>query len=507
MTDKKTEQAKPQLSQEQIKQLLSMMQTKQQLPTHKKYIQNTLVTLTKLAQDAAKYIDKFIKFVINKEDMDKNDVVQAARGPILFGTYVIIIFFVFGGLWSALAPLDSAATAMGIVIPSSKRKVIQHPRGGIVKGIYVQVGDHVRKGDKILELDELEAKATYETILNQYRSTLANEARLIAERDDKKEIIFDEFLLKDKDLPEVATLLKTEIELFNSKEEAYRKRMEALKQKSIQLDKQLEVLNSRKIVAQKNVEILKDRLDSAKKLLNKGFVNKAQYQEIEGKFTQAESELSSNESEIARIYQAKAQDEAEKSFTDNEYLTRVMDELHKVQVAKNEMREKYIQAKDGYEKVVLRSPVDGTVIEMNPATIGGVLNPNGLPVAEILPTEDRLVIEAKVPSKNIDSVQVGLKVKVRFSAFKSRITPSFNGVVTSLSPDIIQDKQQAQSEPVYLARIEIDMDDFNKVAKKAKLTLKPGMQAEVQIVTGTRTLIKYLLSPISDTMFNSLNER
>lgn len=505
MSEKNPEQ-KPQLSQEQIKQLLGMMQAKQSVPAHKKYIQNFLVAITKIAQDSTKYLDQFIKFILNKEDLDKNDVIKTARGPILFGTYIIIIFFVFGGLWSALAPLDSAATAIGVVIPSTKRKIIQHPRGGIVKAIYVQVGDHVKKGEKILELDEIESKAAYETTLNAYRSSLATECRLIAERDDLKEIVFDEFLLKDKDLPEVATLLRTEIELFNSKEEAYRKKVESLNQRHTQIDKQLEGLDAKKTASKKQNEIFKERLEAADKLLKKGFLNKAQYQEIEAKFAHAEAELANIDTEIARIHQAKAQDEAEMLSYHNQYLTQIMDELHKTQHAKNEAKERYTQAKDGYEKIVIRSPVDGTIIEMNMHTIGGVLGQG--PVAEILPTDDNLVIEAKIPSKNIDSVHVGLKTKVRFSAFKSRTTPSFSGVVTSLSPDTIQDKQPTgPQEPMYLARIEIDMNEFNKIAKKAKLTLRPGMQAEVQIVTGTRTLLQYLLSPISDTMFNSLNER
>jgi HlyD family type I secretion membrane fusion protein len=509
MSNDKNSQAKPQLSQEQIKQLMAMMQSQKPQPKYRQYLQKIASEGMKLAQALTIHMDNFVKFVVKKDDSDRNDVVQNARGPILFGTYVIIIFVVIGGFWSAFAPLDTAAVALGTVIPSTKRKIIQHPTGGIIKEIYVQVGDHVKEGDPILELDEVNAKTQYETSLNYYRTYLAGYNRLVAERDDLKEIEFDQFLLNSKDNPKVASIMKTETELFQSREEAYRKRIESLEQKHLQVEKQLEGLKARRVSALKSKEVMKDRLIASKNLYDKGIINRAAYLEVESREAQADSDLAATEAEIARINQAILQDDAEILTYKNQYVSDIMENLNKHQSAANEAREKYLMSKDSLERTVLKSPVDGTIIEMLPTTIGGVVN-GSYPIAEILPTNDKLIIEARVSSKNIDSVTVGLKAKIRFSAFKSRTSPIFNGVVTALSPDIIQEKQQMpmqQDGPTYLAKIEIDMDDFNKLAKKGKLTLKPGMQAEVQIVTGTRTLLRYLLDPITDNMFKAFKEK
>lgn len=499
---------KPQLTQEQIKQLMAMMQNQKPLPKYQQYIQKTMQVLGKLIQDSIVHMDNFIKFIVQKDEINKNDVVQSARGPILFGTYVIIIFVVFGGLWATLAPLDSASVAVGQVIPSSKRKTIQHYGGGTVKAIYVQVGDHVKEGDPIIELDEIQAKAQYETVLSQYRTVLSGESRLKAERDNLSEIVFDDFLLKDADDPQVATLMKTEKHLFESRREAYNKRLESAVQKHSQLNKQLEGLKARKISAKKNVDVYKERLKAANNLYEQGHISREKMQEIESREAQAQSEFLQTESEIGRVEQALVEDDANNLAFKNDYLAKeIIDQLNRYQSGINENREKYIAVKDGLEKIIIRSPVDGTVIELLPTTIGGVIG-QGYPIAEILPTNDTLVIEARVPARTIDSVQVGLQAKIRFSAFKSRTTPVFNGVVTSLAPDIIQDKQgQQPQEPAYLARIEIDMVEFNRLAKKGKLVLRPGMQAEVQIVTGTRTLLRYLLDPVTDNFFKAFKEK
>lgn len=191
-------------------------------------------------------------------------------------------------------------------------------------------------------------------------------------------------------------------------------------------------------------------------------------------------------------------------------MAEILKELKDTQASATEMRERYIHAKDSLDHAVLTSPVDGIVIVLNYHTIGGVVHPGGLPVAEISPSRDFLVVEAKIPARNIDSVHVGLLAKMRFSAFKSRTTPMFTGKVVSISADVVVDRnaQPGTTDPnVYMARIEMDMDEFNKVAEIRGIKLHPGMQAEVQIVTGTRTLLKYLFDPITDTMFKAMKEK
>ena len=187
-----------------------------------------------------------------------------------------------------------------------------------------------------------------------------------------------------------------------------------------------------------------------------------------------------------------------------------MGELKDVQINVSDKKERLYALIDMLERVVLKSPVDGVVNNINYHTVGSVIPP-GQPIMDISPSGDHLIIEAKIEPKNIDSIRVGLKSKIRFSAFKSRTTPLFTGTVVSLSPDIVIDQRHQMDNRYaggyYLARIELNMDEFNEIARTRKIELHPGMQAEVQIVTGTRTLLKYLLDPVIDAMFKGFKEK
>ena len=195
---------------------------------------------------------------------------------------------------------------------------------------------------------------------------------------------------------------------------------------------------------------------------------------------------------------------------DSTKTTNALSELKDTQIRLAESRERFYSYQDALKRVIIRSPVDGVVNNLNFHTVGSSV-PLGQIIVEISPTSDHLVIEAKIPPKNIDSIQIGLVSKIRFSAFKSRTTPLFTGKVVSLSPDIVIDPRQQMdpnlSNGYYLARIELDMDEFNAMAEPRNLQLHPGMQAEVQIVTGTRTLLQYLLDPVFDAMFKGFKEK
>ena len=200
---------------------------------------------------------------------------------------------------------------------------------------------------------------------------------------------------------------------------------------------------------------------------------------------------------------------AEKNL-DKKFSSQTLTDLKETQSQLAGHRERFIYLQEALSRVVLKSPVDGVVNNLNFHTVGSSIPP-GQTIVEISPVNDLLVIEAKIEPKSIDSITVGLISKIRFSAFKSRTTPSFTGKVISLSPDLITDHQRGPGDPLasgyYLARIEIDMDKFQEVADSRKLELHPGMPAEVQIVTGTRTLLRYLLDPVIDAMFKGFKEK
>jgi HlyD family secretion protein len=468
------------------------------------------IAILQTMQNSVKFIDQFIEFIVKKDGDKTNDVIKSARSPIIFGIFVLIFFVFVGIIWSATAPLDSAAVAIGKVISNTNKKNINHPEGGIIKKIYVKVGDHVKKGEKLIEFDNTRIKSEYENYLNQYRSHSASESRLLAEINNEQKIDYPIFLLKDKALPEVARIIETQNNLFHSKNELQLAEQDSLKQRIKQSRKQIEGYNAKKVALQKTLEVTQDRLDANRKLEAQGYAHKATILELEAKEANAQSELAMADTEISKSEQEITKTEIDLINLESKNSTNSLVELKDTQIRLADSRERFFSWKDSLNRVAIVSPVDGVVNNLNYHTIGSSI-PGSHPIMEISTSDDTLIIEVKIPPQNIDSIRIGLESKIRFSAFKSRTTPLFNGTVISLSPDIIIDQGQ-QMDPklaggYYLARIELDMQKFNDLATPRNLKLQPGMQAEVQIVTGTRTLLQYLLDPVIDAMFKGFKEK
>jgi HlyD family type I secretion membrane fusion protein len=469
-----------------------------------------LIAILQGMQNSVKFIDYFIDFVIRKDSQKTNDVVKASRSPIMFGTFVVIFFVVFGVLWAGTAPLDSASYAIGTIVSNTKKKIINHPQGGIIKEIYVKLGDKVHKDDKLLEFDQTRIRADYENTLNQYRSLLASERRLLAEINSNTEIEYPEFITKDKSIPDVSTIIETQNNLFKARNELKSSKKQSLKQKLKQLDKQIEGQKAKITALEKTISVTKERLESTRQLYNKGFAQKSAVLELESRLANAEGESAMTKTEIARLEQEITITEISLINVDNEFATDALDKLKDTQTRMTQARESLVAQEDALNRVVIRSPVEGVVNNLNYFTIGSSIPPQQT-ILEVSPVDDKLVIEARIEPRHIDSIRIGLKSKIRFSAFKSRTTPLFTGEVVSLSPDIIVPTQASPKDPTsggyYLAQIEIDMDEFNEVAKTHKLVLHPGMQAEVQIIKGSRTLLRYLLDPVIDAMFRGFKEK
>lgn len=496
--------SKSRLTQEQMKQLISMQQKVLLKPPPARVIYKFLAPVLAKMQQGVYYLDRFVNFVSKKEDKNRNDVVQAARAPIIFGAYVIIIFLGFGGLWSILAPLNSAAIAPGTVMPDSNKKIIQHKEGGIIKHIFIKQGQRVKKGDKLIEIEDSRIKAQYEMYLTQYRQNLATEARLLAELGDQDIVNWPDFLQDNIHTPTVANIVATQNNLFESKKKLYNAELGSIEKQIQQAKKQIESLKARKIANVKNLEIVSDRVNATQELFAKGFAQKVALLELEAKKANLEADITNIETDIVRTEQEIVIYEIKYTNFHNKTVTAALNELKEAQMQVIESREKFFDSSDALDRTIIKSPVDGIINLLNYHTIGGVIQPGSL-ILEIAPEDDSLIIEAHIDPKNIDSIYPDLIVKIRFSAFKSRTTPSFTGKVLSVSPDIVQLQQGAA--PFYIARIEIDMEEFEKIAKAKKLRLQAGMQAEVQIVTGTRTLLRYLLDPVIDVMFKAFKEK
>lgn len=474
-------------------------------------VKGVFISILQSMQHGVKFIDQFTNLIVKEDGGNANDVVKSARSPILFGAFVIIFFVIFGAIWAAVAPLDSAAVAMGTVVSSSQKKIINHQEGGILKKVFVAVGDKVKEGDNLIELDDSRIKYEYENTLNQYRSLLGTEYRLMAEINGDEQVNYPLFLTQDKADKNVTKVIETQDNLFNSKQKLKIAEQNSSEQKIKQLNKQIEGYQARKTSLIKSLEVTKDRLNANKTLGNKRYVQKSTILELEAKEANLQSEIAFTDTEIARSEQEITKTNIDLLNFDNKQSAQNLTELRETQTNLSGLRERLVHYQEALNRTIIKSPVDGIVNNINFHTIGSSIPP-GQTIIEISPENDLLVIEARIEPKQIDSIKVGLVSKIRFSAFKSRTTPMFTGKVVSISPDIINDNQQrAPGDPLaggyYSARIELDMDKFTELATPRKLELHPGMQAEVQIVNGTRTLLNYLLDPVYDAMFKGFKEK
>lgn len=470
-----------------------------------------LVATLQLMQESVKFIDQFTNFIINRKTKDSNDVLSSSRSPIVFGFWIIFIFVFLGTLWAATAPLDSAAVAIGAVISDTKKRVINHPEGGIIKKIYVNIGDQVNPGDKLLEFDDTRVKTEYESILSVYRNTLASESRLVAEINNLDQVSYPEFLTANSSDPEVMKIIKTNDNLFFSKKEAMESEIGTYKERINQSRKQIEGLQAKKEAAKKSLAVTKDRLDATKKLHNKGFAQKAQLLEFEEREARLYSEVAIADTEIARTEQQVSEFEMHLVNSRSKMLASNLSELKEIQTKLPQYVEQYRELKDKLGRILITAQVQGIVNKIEYTTVGSSVQPL-VPLLEISPRDDKLVIEAKIKPRSIDSIREGQATKIRFSAFKSRVSPIFLGEVISISPDIVMEPNKPQPDAelqagYYVALVELDAEDFAKKATPRQLTLRPGMQAEVQIITGERTLLRYLLDPVVDAMFKGFKER
>jgi HlyD family type I secretion membrane fusion protein len=240
---------------------------------------------------------------------------------------------------------------------------------------------------------------------------------------------------------------------------------------------------------------------STQELLKKGLAHRPRLMELKRAHDEFTGRIGNITSAIAGARQEITQLNIKLIAIKNDFHHKVSDEIKDNHRIILELDEKYTAAKDTLERTEIKAPVDGIVSELKHFTIGGVIPP-GQNIMDIVPADDKLIIEAQVPTQDIDSIYPGMLAKVQFSAFKARTVPRVEGKVIYIAPDRHVDERGGA--PYYLVRIEVDDKEFDKLTANVKLY--PGMPATVFIIKGTRTMLQYLLSPLMDSFYRSFKE-
>lgn len=416
------------------------------------------------------------------------------------GFVVIVLFFGVFGTWAWLAPLDSAAIAIGTVSVESNRKTIQHLEGGIVAEILVGEGDRVNADQIVVQLDATQARASRDLLVGRLGEALVLEARLIAERDNADEVDFPETELSDWDGDAAARAIKGQKGIFESRRVAQQENEGVLRQRIAQLNEQIEGLKGQIDSEDRQIELLQQELLDVRELVEKGLARRPRMLALERNVAAIEGDRSGNRASIAGSRQAIGETELRISGLHTQRQNEVLEELRNDQALIADLRERLLAAQAILARTSIRSPLDGTVVDLRIHTTGGVLRP-GEAIMDIVPRNDKLVIDVRIDPQDIDVVFPGLRAHVTLTALNRRAQIPLAGTLTSVSADLLQDPQTGAI--YYLGRVELDVQQPGLAGGP---TLYPGMQAEVMIVTGNNTPLDYLLRPLTRSLRRAMRD-
>jgi len=421
------------------------------------------------------------------------------RGVRRFG--YAVLFLGLGGFatWSALAPLESAALAPGVVSVEGYRKTVQHLEGGIVRAVHVRDGDRVASGQVLVELDDTRARADLEVVRAQYLALRAQEARLLAERDGLPEPAFPPELLTDPD-PDLAAARSGQQRLFQERRRSLQGEQAILAQRIEQLTEQIRGLEAVQAAKQAVIESYKSEIKDLRGLFERGMGDKVRLRELERAVATLEAERAEGLAETAAARAQVSETRLRVHQLEQRWRTELIAELRETQDRLAGLRERMRALEDTLARTRISAPTAGTVVGLALHTLGGVL-PAGGRVLDLVPAEAALLVEAQLAPRDVARVQPGQSAQVRFTAFQHRTTPVLQGTVQTVSADSLLDSATRQS--YYLVRVQVTSDVARALEGKA---LQPGMPAEVMVRTGAGTPGEYLVKPLLDGFARAFRE-
>lgn len=415
-------------------------------------------------------------------------------------TIVFLTFGVFGG-WAAVAKLDSAVVASGTVSLEGNRKVIQHLEGGIVSEIHVKEADMVKEGDVLLRMWDVEARSNLEVVSNRLEVLSVVEARLQAERHME-----DSFSLPDQFMvgalsANVAETFADQKELFEDRRSILKSGTDILTSRVEQLELQIEGLELQRSALERRIDNFTLMVDRMKEGVEQGLVQKNILTQRLDDMIQIEANLGQVISEIGQTRNVVGETEYQKLQVSQEFQERANTELEEIRTQMAELTERAKVAGDILSRTEILAPGDGTIQNLQVHTLGSVISP-GEVLMELVPQDEELVINARVSPIDIDNVRPGLETEVRFTAFKSKLTPIVLGAVENVSRDVIT-PENPNDMPFYLARIGVEE---SQIPADVRERLTAGMPVDVIITTGERTVLNYIASPLMDAVRKSMIE-
>ena len=408
----------------------------------------------------------------------------------------------FGGflLWAGLAPLDEGVPSQGMVAIDTKRKAVQHLSGGLIKEVLVGEGDRVKEGQLLLRLDPAVARANFESVRQRYVGLRAMEGRLQAEQRGQASISFHPDVVAARLDPQNQQLVTTQEQLFSARRAALRADLQAT-QETIAGQEGLIAAYEAILVNKKSQQaLLSEELNATRGLVKEGYAPRNRQLELERMAAEFSSSIAELQGNTVRAKRAVAELKQRSIGREQEYRKEVESQLSDVGREVTADAQKYRAAQDDLTRIDIKSPASGQVVGLTVQTVGGVISP-GQKLMDIVPEGQALLVEARVAPHMIDRVHAQLPVDVRFSSFAHTPQLVVEGRVVTVSNDLLVDPQSGIG--YYLARVGVTPEGFKALGKRQ---LQPGMPVEIVFITGERSMLTYLLSPLTKRLAASMKE-
>jgi HlyD family secretion protein len=426
---------------------------------------------------------------------------RSIRVHLIVGLAVVLLLAGGLGGWGATVQISGALIAPGAVVVDSNVKKVQHPTGGVVGEVRVRDGDLVKAGDIVVRLDETVVKASLAIVVKTLNGLWARAARIEAEQRGSDKVVFPATLTDRADDPDVRDVMASEAKLFEVRVNGRTGQKAQLRERVTQLNEEIAGLTAQETSKDKEIALVEKELVGVRQLYDQHLVQISRLTTLERDAARLSGERAQY---IASRAQAKGkitETELQIIQVDKDMISEVSKDLRETNDKIGEFVERKVTAEDQLRRIDIRAPQDGMVLQSTVHTVGGVITA-GDAIMMIVPQADDLSVEAKVNPQDIDKLQIGQKTLLRLSAFNQRTTPELNGVVTRVSADVTTDQRTGQS--YYTIRVSMPPDE---VARLGDVKIIPGMPVEAFVQTGDRTLLSYLMKPLSDQVMRSFREK
>jgi adhesin transport system membrane fusion protein len=427
--------------------------------------------------------------------------------------WVMVLFFILAGVWASWAEIDKVTVGQGKVVPSSQIQVVQNLEGGLVKEILVREGQSVTKGQQLLLIDDTRFRSDYrereQQVANLTASVLQLSASLTSVEINEE---FDEsnwqnnVKLNFNKLAFPPVLDEQQPNLVARQRAEYRQDLNKLRNQISLIDQQVKQKQQDLVEIKARVRNLRDGYNFARKeleitrpLAEEGIVPRIELLKLQRQVNDTRRELTSSELKRPVLESAIREAMLSRIDTAQKFRSEQQEKLNQAQDKLSSLTESTVGLEDRVNRTIVTSPVTGTVKTLNVNTVGGVIQP-GMDIVEIVPSEDTLLVEAKIAPQDIAFLRPDLHTVVKFSAYDFTKYGGLEGTLEHISADTTTDEE---GNSFYLVRVRTKETSLDK---DNSLPIIPGMTASVDIITGKRTILEYLLKPILSAQNNALKE-